>query len=152
MFDRSKSFKGESRRAGVGERSYAVSSLWLVSPLLRSLLYVSSFLSHPEDRSLLHWLYFCIPASPSSPPSRSSSTCARPGLRGFLIDTGVFTPAGRAKAPLIGLRLVSATFYRRLQLTADFFVVTSVSRADAAPHLVVARVRGFEFVPFWSLG
>jgi len=121
--------------------------------VVHALVVFSSFLSHPEDRSLLHWLYFCIPASPSSPPSRSSSTCARRrSFGGFLIDTGVFTPAGRAKAPLIGLRLVSATFYRRLQLTADFFVATSVSRADAAPHLVVARVRGFEFVPFWSLG
>jgi hypothetical protein len=100
MFDRSKSFKGESRRAGVGERSYAVSSVACFPSFAFTLVVVSSFLSHPEDRSLLHWLYFCIPASPSSPPSRSSSTCARPELRGFLIDTGVFTPARSCQSPV----------------------------------------------------
>jgi len=78
-----------------------VSSLWLVSPSFMLVVF-SSFLSHPEDRSLLP----CIPASPSCPPSRSSSTLRKGAeLRAFLNDTGVFTPAGRAKAPLIDLLL-----------------------------------------------
>ncbi len=82
-----------------------MSSLWLVSPSFMLVVF-SSFLSHPEDRSLLPWLYFCIPASPSCPPSRSSSTLRKAAeLRAFLNDTGVFTPAGRAKAPLIDLLL-----------------------------------------------
>ncbi len=37
--------------------------------VVHALVVFSSFLSHSEVRSLLHWLYFCIPASASCPPS-----------------------------------------------------------------------------------